>query len=145
MSAIEHPDHYNSHPSKIECWDLNGQLNGNLAAAFKYIFRRAEKATEAENINKAIQYLRKEDSEVHADNRNKNPVRFAVQPGRAQEFRGNLELVMNYEPNPSIHRAYYQFTLLIEAANTAQQSLAILRIIGALNEYLKDHLNEAQA
>lgn len=64
--AVEHPKHYNSHPSKIECILICERYNFNLGNAFKYLYRRDLKNDCKENVKKAIFYLRREAKRVKA-------------------------------------------------------------------------------
>ncbi len=57
---IEHPTHYTQHPSGIECWEINQHMPPNLAAIYKYIWRRHDKDTVLGNLEKALQYTQKE-------------------------------------------------------------------------------------
>jgi hypothetical protein len=39
MSSVDHPNHYNNHPSGVECIDVVEHFNFNLGNAIKYIWR----------------------------------------------------------------------------------------------------------
>ena len=62
---VNHPEHYTSHPSGIECIEIVRHFGYNLGNAIKYIWRAGLKKDEAlsdiekeiEDINKAIFYL----------------------------------------------------------------------------------------
>ena len=64
-SNIDHPVHYNSHPSGVECIDIAEHYNFNVGNALKYIWRAGIKKElglsdlekELEDIDKAIWYL----------------------------------------------------------------------------------------
>lgn len=64
-SNIDHPVHYNSHPSGVECIDIAEHHNFNVGNALKYIWRAGIKKEqglsdlekELEDIDKAIWYL----------------------------------------------------------------------------------------
>lgn len=64
-SNIDHPVHYNSHPSGVECIDIAEHHNFNVGNAIKYIWRAGIKKEqglsdlekELEDIDKAIWYL----------------------------------------------------------------------------------------
>lgn len=70
-SNIDHPVHYNSHPSGVECIDIAEHHNFNVGNAIKYIWRAGLKKEqglsdlekELEDIDKAIWYLTR-----HRDN-----------------------------------------------------------------------------
>lgn len=56
--TVNHPKHYNSHPSGIECIDVVRHMNrGN---AIKYIWRAGDKGNEIEDLKKSIWYLQDE-------------------------------------------------------------------------------------
>jgi hypothetical protein len=57
---VDHPSHYNSHPSGIECIDIVEEMNFNLGNAFKYLFRYREKANPVQDLNKAVWYANRE-------------------------------------------------------------------------------------
>jgi hypothetical protein len=64
-SNIDHPVHYNSHPSGVECIDIAEHHNFNVGNAIKYLWRAGLKKEqglsdlekELEDIDKAIWYL----------------------------------------------------------------------------------------
>lgn len=58
--TINHPTHYNIHPSGIECIEITRHMNFNLGNAIKYIWRVNEKGDSIENLHKAIWYLNDE-------------------------------------------------------------------------------------
>lgn len=61
-NTVEHPKHYNQHPSGIECIDIVEQLNFNFGCAVKYLWRCGKKSNvdESEDIRKAKFYLDRE-------------------------------------------------------------------------------------
>lgn len=60
MSNVDHPKHYNSHPSGVECIEIVRHENFNCGSAIKYIWRRGDKGNEIEDLEKAIWYLQDE-------------------------------------------------------------------------------------
>ena len=54
---VNHPEHYNSHPSGIECIDVVQHMSFCLGSAVKYIWRAGLKGDAAEDLRKAIWYL----------------------------------------------------------------------------------------
>ena len=61
-NKINHPTHYNSHPSGIECIEITEHLNFCLGNAVKYIWRSGLKdsSPEVQDLKKAIWYLKRE-------------------------------------------------------------------------------------
>ena len=57
---VEHPKHYNEHPSGIECIEVVRHMNFNLGNAMKYIWRAGLKNDAVEDLKKAIFYLNDE-------------------------------------------------------------------------------------
>ena len=56
---VDHPDHYNAHPV-CEAIDLCEELTFNLGNAVKYLWRAGQKDDAAEDMKKALWYLRRE-------------------------------------------------------------------------------------
>lgn len=57
---IDHPEHYNSNPSGIECIEVVEHLNFNRGNAVKYIWRAGEKGDAIEDLKKAAWYVARE-------------------------------------------------------------------------------------
>ena len=57
---INHPEHYNKHPSGIECIDIVEHMNFCLGNAIKYIWRAELKEDKEEDLKKAIWYIERE-------------------------------------------------------------------------------------
>lgn len=60
MSNVNHPKHYNEHPSGIECIDVVEHMGFNLGNAVKYIWRCDLKFVTIEDLEKAIWYIQRE-------------------------------------------------------------------------------------
>ena len=56
---VNHPPHYNGHPSGVECIQVTERLPFNLGNAFKYVFRHKAK-NGREDLEKASWYLNRE-------------------------------------------------------------------------------------
>lgn len=55
--AVNHPDHYTTHPSGVECIQITehmGFLDGN---AMKYLWRHRDKGKPVEDLKKARWYI----------------------------------------------------------------------------------------
>ena len=60
MSNVEHPQHYNSHPSGIECIEIARHMDFNLGNVLKYIWRHGQKNQDNEDVlENAIEDLEK--------------------------------------------------------------------------------------
>ena len=57
---VNHPPHYTSHPSGVECIQVTRHMGFNMGNALKYIWRADLKGSGVEDINKAIWYLQDE-------------------------------------------------------------------------------------
>lgn len=57
---VNHPPHYTSHPSGIECIQITEHMGFNLGNAFKYIWRADEKGKALEDLEKARWYINRE-------------------------------------------------------------------------------------
>lgn len=57
---VNHPKHYCSHKSGIECIQVTRHMNFNLGNAMKYIWRADEKGADVQDLEKAVWYLRDE-------------------------------------------------------------------------------------
>lgn len=57
---VNHPRHYTSSPSGIECIDVVRHMNFNRGNAIKYTWRAGEKGPPIEDLKKAIWYLQDE-------------------------------------------------------------------------------------
>lgn len=60
INSVNHPPHYNTHPSGIECITVTEHFNFCKGNAMKYIWRAGEKGNEIEDLQKAIWYLERE-------------------------------------------------------------------------------------
>lgn len=59
MDVIEHPEHYNEHPSGIECIEIVQHMDFNIGTAIKHLWRAGLKkgVTYDEDLMKARQYI----------------------------------------------------------------------------------------
>jgi hypothetical protein len=54
---VNHPPHYTSHPSGIECIELTRLMGFDLGNAFKYLWRCNLEGNKLEDLKKALWYL----------------------------------------------------------------------------------------
>lgn len=57
---VNHPPHYNGHPSGVECIQIVEHMNFCRGNAVKYIWRAGEKGDEVEDLKKARWYIDRE-------------------------------------------------------------------------------------
>ncbi|GAB7525345.1 DUF3310 domain-containing protein [Paraburkholderia sp. 2C] len=60
LERVDHPAHYNAHPSGIECIDVVEHMGFNLGNAIKYIWRADHKGASIEDLKKARWYVDRE-------------------------------------------------------------------------------------
>lgn len=61
VSAVDHPRHYNAHPSGVECIDIVETLPFNVGNAIKYLWRGGLKSPDPlEDLKKAAWYVTRE-------------------------------------------------------------------------------------
>ena len=58
--SVNHPKHYTTHPSGIECIQITEHFGFNLGNVIKYIWRAEEKGAPLEDLKKAAWYLNRE-------------------------------------------------------------------------------------
>lgn len=58
--TVNHPKHYTSHPSGIECIQVTEHFSFNLGNVIKYLWRAEEKGAPLEDLKKAAWYLNRE-------------------------------------------------------------------------------------
>ncbi len=61
--SVNHPDHYNAHPSGVECIDIIEYMNFNIGNAIKYLWRADSKGG-IEDMKKAAWYVQREISRL---------------------------------------------------------------------------------
>ena len=64
---VNHPKHYISHPSGVECIEVTEHFNFNKGNAIKYIWRSADKGKEVEDLRKARWYIDREIARILND------------------------------------------------------------------------------
>jgi hypothetical protein len=57
---VNHPNHYNTHPSGVECIDIVEHMTFNTGNAIKYIWRAGQKGDTVEDLEKAKWYIERE-------------------------------------------------------------------------------------
>ena len=54
---VNHPPHYKSHPSGVECIEITRHMNFNVGNAVKYLWRAGLKGDVIEDLRKAAWYI----------------------------------------------------------------------------------------
>ena len=67
MEQVEHPKHYCSHPSGVECIQVTEWMNFNLGNAIKYIWRASLKGKELQDLKKAVWYIQREIERINGN------------------------------------------------------------------------------
>jgi hypothetical protein len=59
---VDHPAHYNRHPSGIECIAIAEHMTFNVGSALKYLWRAGLKpqTSKIEDLEKAVWYIQRE-------------------------------------------------------------------------------------
>jgi hypothetical protein len=57
---VNHPQHYTSHPSGVECIQITEHMGFCLGNAIKYIWRAFLKGNGIEDLKKAVWYIERE-------------------------------------------------------------------------------------
>jgi hypothetical protein len=57
---VNHPKHYNAHPSGVECITVVEHMSFNVGNAMKYLWRADEKGSALEDLRKAAWYVQRE-------------------------------------------------------------------------------------
>lgn len=120
--GIDHPRHYNTHPSGVECIEIKRYLPSNLADAFKYVFRRDEKGDAIKNLNKAVWYLRDEITHLNTEARYRLPHKIMTLLGR----------VVQHEPEPKAADFYEALMNCLVGENQGRREPLIDCLIAAL-------------
>lgn len=70
---VNHPTHYNSHPSGIECIEVVRHFSFNLGNAIKYMWRSGlkDEKKEVEDLEKAIFYIKDEIERIKNEQKNR--------------------------------------------------------------------------
>lgn len=57
---VNHPAHYTSHPSGVECIDITEHYSFCIGNAIKYLWRAGLKGDEIKDLQKAAWYINRE-------------------------------------------------------------------------------------
>lgn len=57
---INKPNHYNWHPSKVQCVAISEHFDANISKAIDYLWRYKHKGTPIEDLKKAAWFIQRE-------------------------------------------------------------------------------------
>lgn len=118
---VHHPDHYNSHPSGVECCQLTDAMSFNVGNALKYLFRASLKhECPLVDLKKALWYLDRERTCSHYQCGAKCET---VKPG------GILRKFLAVENNPIIR-------MVLNYAFNGQNREVLVEAIDALDDVI---------
>jgi len=60
VDMVNHPPHYTSHPSGVECIQVTEHMNFCIGNAMKYLWRAGLKEDVKEDLEKAVFYINRE-------------------------------------------------------------------------------------
>ncbi len=60
QDMVNHPPHYTSHPSGIECIQVTEHYGFCIGNAIKYLWRSGLKGNDIEDLKKAVWYINRE-------------------------------------------------------------------------------------
>lgn len=60
IDMVNHPAHYTSHPSGVECIEVVEHFPFNIGCAIKYLWRAGLKGDSLEDLHKCLWYVRRE-------------------------------------------------------------------------------------
>jgi hypothetical protein len=63
---VNHPAHYSSHPSGVECIQVTEWFNFNVGNAIKFLWRSNEKGERMQDLRKAAWYINREIGRLEA-------------------------------------------------------------------------------
>jgi len=63
---VNHPPHYTSHPSGIECIQVTEHMGFNIGNAIKYLWRAGQKGSAIQDLEKAVWYIQREIKRLQA-------------------------------------------------------------------------------
>lgn len=69
---VNHPKHYTSHPSGVECIDVVEHYGFNVGNAINYLWRAGLKGDAIEDLSKARWYLDREIAKRTKESKNAN-------------------------------------------------------------------------
>ena len=100
MDNVNHPKHYTSHASGVECIQVTEHMGFNLGNAMKYIWRCDEKWDSLEDLKKAVWYINREiERREKIDGTKKCESERSRKPQRYKHTPGNTAVELNYTYN----------------------------------------------
>lgn len=131
--GVNHPSHYNHHPSGVEAIDLCRFMDFNVGSAFKYVYRRGEKPEADQSVifsilkdlDKAIWYITDEQKSL--------PLELTGAPPSAARVSLVMKRVIEAEPDAAAKAVYEKFLDAMWAANPIEYTARLGALLEALN------------
>lgn len=113
---VNHPEHYNSDPSGIECIEKVRQMNFNVGNAVKYLWRNGLKDgnSNIQDLKKAIWYLNDEISRINSKEEVKKINSLDVAKHRNFLIGKALSLIWDKSDRNTLTKNYNEAISLIE-------------------------------
>lgn len=111
FDVVNKSKHYNLHPSGVECIELAEKMSFNLGNAFKYVFRRNDKASSLLDLRKAEYYLKREIERLTQLHKTlPSSIIMVLHPMMTVADDGKIDAIMKCEPD-SMARNFYAYLL----------------------------------
>lgn len=123
-NGVDHPTHYNQHPSGVEVIEIVRHLDFNLGSAVKYILREGLKGESDKDLNKALWYMRDEHQNVDSWS----------MPDLADSVGAKFLRIVTTEPDPQKSKA---LGLIMRYAKSRQKQWLELALT-VVREYVHD-------
>jgi hypothetical protein len=94
--VVNHPPHYTSHPSGVECIDITETMDFNPGNSLKYVWRFREKGGRTD-LDKALWYVRRE-------------IELRKKDIDGMTTLSNTSRVMAYETDPIVAMIFWYLT-----------------------------------
>lgn len=92
---VNHPSHYTSHPSGVECIQVTEHMNFCVGNAVKYLWRAGQKGDHLEDLKKARWYIDREIERLEKEAKGTSEPSVPVSPdSKLHSFYGREEAAM---------------------------------------------------
>lgn len=106
---VNHPTHYNNHPSGVEAIDVCEHLTFNIGNAVKYVMRHAYKGSSIEDLKKARWYIERELARENRTSHVFNPKMNKYDNNLLENIRKIIEV----EPNEIVNHFFFRLSRIV--------------------------------